>query len=88
MSTTKNNTTKAKNTTAPATAKKAAPAPKAAEVKAEAKAEAKVANSVIAAPQEEVMRKVVYQESSQILKRDAAPGETFGIGDSMPIYYL
>ncbi|MCR5054997.1 MAG: hypothetical protein K6A69_09165 [Lachnospiraceae bacterium] len=44
--------------------------------------------AVIAAPSEEVMKKVVYQESSQVLKRDAKPGETFGVGDSMPIYFL
>ena len=46
------------------------------------------AKSVIAAPSKEVVKQIVYQPSSQILTRDAAPDETFGIGDDMPIYYL
>ena len=44
--------------------------------------------AVIAACDEAVMGSIVYEEVSQVLKRDAKPGETFGIGDSMPIYYL
>ncbi len=44
--------------------------------------------TVIAAPDEAVVKTIVYEESSQVLKRDAIPGETFGIGDSMPVYYL
>ncbi len=44
--------------------------------------------SVIAAPSDAVMGTIVYEECSQVLKRDAKPGESFGIGDSMPVYYL
>ena len=44
--------------------------------------------AVIAAPSEDVMKKVVYQKSSQVLDRDAKPGETFGVGDAVPIYFL
>ncbi len=58
------------------------PQPKAAEVKKVETA------SVIAAPSEDVLKKVVYQKSAQVLDRDAKPGETFGLGDSMPIYFL
>ena len=46
------------------------------------------AKSVITAPAKEVVKQIVYQPSSQILTREAAPDETFGIGDDMPIYYL
>ncbi|MBO5551942.1 MAG: hypothetical protein J5966_08285 [Lachnospiraceae bacterium] len=48
----------------------------------------KAAESVIASPGEEVMQKIVYQPSSQILTREADPSESFGVGDDMPIYYL
>jgi hypothetical protein len=34
------------------------------------------------------MRSVVYEECRQVLDRDALPGETFKIGDAMPVYYL
>ncbi len=44
--------------------------------------------AVIASCDEAVIKTIVYEESSQVLKRDALPGETFGIGDSMPVYYL
>lgn len=44
--------------------------------------------NVITSVSEEVLEKVVYQPSSQILDRDANPNEGFGIGDSMPVYYL
>ncbi len=46
------------------------------------------ASSVIPAPDEEVIKKVVYQPSSEILERDAEPNESFGIGDAMPVYFL
>lgn len=39
-------------------------------------------------PVKELMDEIVYQESSQVLNRDAEMNETFGIGDSIPIYYL
>ena len=57
-------------------------------VKTPAKVSAKAADSVIAAPDDEVMQKIVYQPSSQILTRQADPNEAFGVGDDMPIYYL
>ena len=44
--------------------------------------------AVIAAADEAVMRSVVYEECKQVLDRDALPGETFKIGDAMPVYYL
>ncbi len=44
--------------------------------------------AVIASCDEAVVNTIVYEECSQVLKRDAEPGESFGIGDSMPIYYL
>ena len=44
--------------------------------------------NVITSVSEEVLEKVIYQPSSQILDRDANPNEGFGIGDSMPVYYL
>ena len=44
--------------------------------------------AVIAAADEAVMRSVVYEECRQVLDRDALPGETFKIGDAMPVYYL
>ena len=44
--------------------------------------------TVIAAPDEKLMEKIVYQPSSQILTRDTETNESFGIGDDMPIYYL
>lgn len=72
--------------------KKAAPAKKAPAKKAAAKsavkAETTKAVSVIAAPTEEVMEKIVYQPSSGMLERDAKPNENFGLGDAMPIYYF
>jgi hypothetical protein len=46
-----------------------------------------VTENVIAAPSPEVLDAIVYQESSQVLNRDAEPNEGFGVGDSMPIYY-
>jgi O-acetyl-ADP-ribose deacetylase (regulator of RNase III) len=45
------------------------------------------AKHVIAAPSPEVLDGIVYQESSQVLDRAAAPNERFGVGDAMPIYY-
>jgi hypothetical protein len=97
MAANKNNTTKAapkaaatpKNQSKAATTTKSQPKvaatkpqPKAPEVKPVETA------SVIAAPSEDVLKKVVYQKSAQVLDRDAKPGETFGLGDSMPIYFL
>lgn len=36
----------------------------------------------------EVMDTIIYQDSSQVIYRDAEPNESFGIGDSMPVYYF
>lgn len=73
-------------------AKKAAPAKKAplkkAAAKSAGKANAAKAVSVIAAPTEEVMEKIVYQTSDGMLDRDAKPNENFGLGDAMPVYYF
>ena len=44
--------------------------------------------TVIAAPDEKVMKSVVYEGNRQMLDRDALPGETFKIGDAMPVYYF
>ncbi|MCR4797922.1 MAG: hypothetical protein K5853_05670 [Lachnospiraceae bacterium] len=44
--------------------------------------------AVITGMSEEVVKKVVYEDISQVLTRDAEAGEAFGIGDAMPIYYL
>jgi len=38
-------------------------------------------------PLKEVMDMIQYEESFQVLQRDAGVNETFGIGDAMPIYY-
>ncbi|MCR5108935.1 MAG: hypothetical protein K6B28_12335 [Lachnospiraceae bacterium] len=86
----------AKEAPAKATAiKQAAPKAKAVKpvaVKAEAVKETPAreaaVTSVIAAPDEEVLKKIVYQSSAEILERDAKPNESFGIGDDMPVYYL
>lgn len=43
---------------------------------------------VVAAPSPEVLDKIIYQESSQVLNRDAEPNERFGVGESMPIYFF
>ena len=61
-----------------AAAKKAAP---------RGKAKAAV-SGVIGAVSRQTMDKIVYQKSTQILDRDAMPGETFGIGDAMPVYFF
>ncbi|MGN0290224.1 MAG: hypothetical protein ACI4DQ_11500 [Lachnospiraceae bacterium] len=37
---------------------------------------------------EETAGKIVYQSSYQMLDRDALPGEIFGIGDAMPVYFF
>lgn len=47
-----------------------------------------VVEGTIAAPSEEVLRQIVYQESSGILERAAEPNERFGLGDAMPVYYF
>lgn len=46
------------------------------------------AKTVISAPDKDVLQKIVYQPSAQILTREVDPSESFGIGDDMPIYYL
>ena len=43
--------------------------------------------AVIAATNEQVMEKIVYQSSSQMLDRDAEPNESFYVGDDMPVYF-
>ena len=57
-------------------------------VKAVRKIPPKTSDSVIASPDKEVLQKIVYQPSSQILTREVDPSESFGVGDDMPIYYL
>lgn len=42
--------------------------------------------TAVMVPDAQVMEKIVYQSSSQVLYRDAESNETFGVGDSMPIY--
>ena len=44
--------------------------------------------SVVAAPSKEVVEKIIYQTSQGVLDRDAMVNEQFGIGDSMPVYFL
>lgn len=44
--------------------------------------------SVVAAPSKEVVEKIIYQSSQGVLDRDAMVNEQFGIGDSMPVYFL
>lgn len=78
---------KSKTNKKPAKAVKAAVSETTAKETVETKTAVKE-TAVIAAPSEDVMKKVVYQKASQVLERDAKPGETFGIGDSMPIYFL
>lgn len=85
-----------------AEAPKTVEAPKAETTKAAAKPEAKKAapkkttakkpaavkdTAVIAATSKQVMDKIVYQSSSQLLERDAKPNESFYVGDDMPIYF-
>lgn len=43
--------------------------------------------SVVTGTSKEVMDKIVYQSSSQILEREVEPNESFYVGDSMPIYF-
>ena len=57
-------------------------------VKAVRKIPSKTSDSVIASPDKEVLQKIVYQPSSQILTREVDPSESFGVGDDMPVYYL
>lgn len=47
-----------------------------------------VKETVIAATSEQVMKQISYQQSSQVLTRDAKPNESFFVGDAMPIYFL
>ena len=74
-----------KKTESKASVKKEASAAKTAG-KAETKAVA--AAEVIAAPSEEVLQQIIYQKSSGMLEREAAPNERFGLGDEMPVYYF
>lgn len=70
-----------------ATVKKTAvkPAAKSAAKKTAAKVSAA---TTIPAPGPEVMEKILYQNSAEMLYRDAEPNERFEIGDSMPVYYF
>lgn len=45
-----------------------------------------VTGAVVEGTDEQVMKEIVYQSSSQVLNRDAMENETFGIGEAMPIY--
>lgn len=65
---------------------KTAPEKKTAVARKTAKAVA--AAEVIAAPSGEVLQQIVYQKSSGMLEREAAPNEIFGLGDEMPVYYF
>lgn len=38
--------------------------------------------------EEEASGQIIYQKSSGMLERDAAPNEVFGLGDAMPVYYF
>ena len=44
--------------------------------------------AVVTGTNEQVMNKIVYQSSSQLLERAAEPNESFYVGDDMPIYYF
>ncbi len=44
--------------------------------------------AVITGASKEVSAMIEYEKISQILEREAESGESFGIGDAMPIYYL
>lgn len=44
--------------------------------------------AVVAGVDEKVSKMIEYESISQILERDAVSGESFQIGDAMPIYYL
>jgi hypothetical protein len=44
--------------------------------------------AVVTGVTKEVSRMIEYEKISQILEREAESGESFGIGDAMPIYYL
>lgn len=68
---------------------KAAEAKKAAPKKSAPKKSAAVKDTaVIASTNEQVMEKIVYQSSSQMLERDAEPNESFYLGDDMPVYFF
>ena len=57
--------------------------------KSAAKKEAPVKKAaVVTGTDKQVMDKIVYQPSSQLLERAAEPNESFYIGDDMPIYYF
>lgn len=70
-------------------AAKAAPAKKTAGGAAKAKTVKSVAAAkTVTAPDEAVLKQIVYQSSSGMLERDAKPNERFGLGDAMPVYYF
>lgn len=47
----------------------------------------KVTSAVVAGTSEQVMQAIEYQKSSQVLDREPEMNETFGVGESMPIYF-
>ena len=51
------------------------------------KATTKVTSSVVTGTSEQVMQAIEYQKSSQVLDREPEMNETFGVGESMPIYF-
>lgn len=69
-------------------AKAAGKKPGAKTAASESGSKAVVSETVIAAPDEEVVEKVVYQKSSGMLDRAAEANERFSVGDPMPVYYF
>lgn len=47
----------------------------------------KVTSAVVTGTSEQVMQAIEYQKSSQVLDREPEMNETFGVGESMPIYF-
>ena len=56
--------------------------------KTTAKTKAVTASKVISGTSKEVMQMIEYQKSDQVLDREPEENETFGVGDSMPIYFF
>ena len=52
----------------------------------EVKEESVKASAVVEATSEQVMERIVYQKSYQVLDREPEANETFGVGEAMPIY--
>ncbi len=44
--------------------------------------------AVVTGVTKKVSDMIEYEKISQVLEREAESGESFGIGDAMPIYYL